>query len=80
MMVADAALRRFGATLMALHYDDAPPSAACAAQWHDWLAATLRDLAAKNEPTSPPQVAGSETLARMGRQIALLDGALRRAW
>jgi uncharacterized membrane protein YccC len=80
MMVADAALRRFGATLMALHYDDAPPSAACAAEWRDWLVETLHGLAAKNEPTAPPEAAGSETLARMSRQVTLLGGALRRAW
>jgi uncharacterized membrane protein YccC len=80
MMVADAALRRFGATLMALHYDDTPPSPACAGQWREWLALTLRDLGAKREPTAPPGDGGSETLARLGRQILLLGGALARAW
>lgn len=77
-MLADAALRRIGGRLSALHLHQAVyGGAALPGDWQGWAAASLRALASASAPP-PPLVAADEQLARLGRQMALLGTALHR--
>ncbi len=88
VMVVDAALRRLAGRLSAMQLD--PQAAASLApeawrRWRAWLPAALRGLA--QDPPAPlpprpeaarPQAAQTDTLARIARQVELMDGAMRR--
>lgn len=80
-VVVDAALRRLAGRLSALQHAADPlgamPPEAWRA-WRDWATGALDGLAA-GQP-APPRPAGGapEPLARIARQIELMDGALRR--
>lgn len=81
MMVADAALRRFGGSMMGLQHAKVSAGSGSAAAWRDWLPAALHALADRSAPATPvPAAQGSETLERLGRQVDLLSGALKRVW
>jgi uncharacterized membrane protein YccC len=79
-MVADAALRRMAGRLSALQLDphDADgisPDALRA--WRNWIGSALRALAdGKTLPTSRPEGRAPEALARIARQIELMQGTL----
>lgn len=81
-MVIDAALRRCAGRLATLQLDpkavaDVPTETLRA--WQDWIAGSLRALAAGTTGL-PPRPTGTETdpLARIGRQIELMSGAMGR--
>ena len=81
-LVADATLRRVAGRLSAMQHDPAERSLmdrAGWASWRDWTSGALGALAAGNpmppQPAGPP---GSDAVARIARQIELLDGAMRR--
>ncbi len=79
-MVVDAALRRLAGRLSSFQHDPASvPGAAELAAWRDWLRLAFRALAS-GEPLPPgqPRHAPDGAMARIARQIALMDGALRR--
>ena len=81
-MLVDASLRRMAGRLAALQLVRDPQagmSAADWAEWRRWIAAALASLqhtraAAPSRPAGRPV----ESLARIGRQIELLQGALGR--
>lgn len=80
-MAVDAALRRCAGRLITLHHDrDIGQRIAPAVlrTWRDWIAGSLRQLAAGQTalPARPPD--GNETLSRIARQIELMAGAMER--
>jgi len=81
-MVIDAALRRCAGRLATLQLDAAAvagvPDAALRI-WRDWVSGSLSLLAA-GKADIPPRPSGPETdaLARIGRQIELMSGAIGR--
>ena len=81
-MVVDAALRRLAGRLSALQHDPALSGAAgpeALRAWRAWLSAAFAALAAgASLPGSAPPVEGAGPLARIARQVELMDGALRR--
>lgn len=81
-MVVDATLRRIAGRLSALRHDLAAREALDAAgwrSWREWISSSLRafagEAAARRER---PDGHGPEGLARIARQVELLDGVLRR--
>lgn len=79
-MVVDAALRRLAGRLSSFQHDPAlVPGAAELRDWRDWLRLAFRALAdgAAVPPGQPPPGV-SNAMARIARQIELMDGALRR--
>ena len=79
-MVVDAALRRLAGRLSSFQHDPASvPGAAELAAWRDWLRLAFRALAAGEPlPPSQPTHEPDGAMARIARQVALMDGALRR--
>ena len=81
-MVVDAALRRLAGRLSALQHDPALSGAAgpeALRAWRAWLSEAFAALAAgASLPGSAPPVEGAGPLARIARQVELMDGALRR--
>ncbi len=81
-MVVDAALRRLAGRLSALQHDPALAGAAgpeALRAWRGWLGAAFAALAAGAPlPGAAPAVEGAGPLARIARQMELMDGALRR--
>ncbi|MGI4945915.1 MAG: FUSC family protein [Janthinobacterium lividum] len=81
-MTVDAALRRLAGRLSALQHDpalagDFGPEALRA--WREWLAAAFAALTAGAPlPGGSPAIEGTGPLARIARQLELMDGALRR--
>lgn len=83
VLVIDAALRRIAGRVSAMQLDPAPLRAMAAeAQqaWRGWVTAALRTLAegAGTVPSRPPAPA-LDPVARVARQIELMEGALARA-
>jgi len=79
-MVVDAALRRLAGRLSSFQHDPASvPGAAELAAWRDWLRLAFQALA-DGEPLPPgqPQHEPGSAMARIARQVELMDGALRR--
>lgn len=79
-MVVDATLRRIAGRLSALRHDPAAHAALDAAawrRWRDWMAAALLTLADGASPGARPEDTPPETVARIARQIELLEGALQ---
>ena len=80
-MVADASLRRLGGRLTVLHHDSTCRHAIDAEQWRrwrDWIISALAALAKGDPlPERPPGEAGIDALARIARQIDLLESTLR---
>ncbi len=78
-MVVDAALRRMAGRLSALqldphHADGIGPGAL--REWREWIGGSLGALAAGSASTTPrPAGRAPDALARIGRQIELLNGA-----
>jgi uncharacterized membrane protein YccC len=81
-LVADATLRRVAGRLSAMQHDPAEGSLMDRpgwARWRDWAAGALTALAEGNPvPAQPAEAPGSDAVARIARQIELLDGAMRR--
>ena len=81
-MVVDAALRRLAGRLSALQHDPALSGTAgpeALRAWRAWLSEAFAALAAgASLPGSAPPVEGAGPLARIARQVELMDGALRR--
>lgn len=78
-MVVDAALRRLAGRLSWFQHDPASvPGTTELRAWRDWLRLAFQALAdgAALPPGQPPDV--SSPMARIARQIELMDGALRR--
>ncbi len=81
-MTVDAALRRLAGRLSALQHDpalagDTGPEALRA--WREWLSAAFAALTAGAPlPGGSPAIEGTGPLARIARQLELMDGALRR--
>lgn len=79
-LLADAALRRIAGRLAALQYTPGLVGSADAASWRAWLAEAFAALERGDAPPSPaPPAEAGGALARIARQIALIDGALRPA-
>ncbi len=81
-MLVDTALRRLAGRLAALRLTaepDAGMDAADWAAWREWIATALAGLQ-QMPPPAPPRPAARpvEALARIGRQIELMQGALMR--
>ncbi len=77
-LVTDSALRRLAGRLTALQLGAAVGlSETDRLAWRDWLGSALNDLAAGSPLPRPPETR-NETLARIGRQVGLIDGALQR--
>ncbi len=79
-MVVDAALRRLAGRLSSFQHDPASvPGPAELAAWRDWLRLAFQALA-DGEPLPPgqPRHEPDGAMARIARQVALIDGALRR--
>lgn len=77
-LVTDSALRRLAGRLTALQLGAAVGlSEADRLAWRDWLGSALNGLAAGSPLPRPPETR-NETLARIGRQVGLIDGALQR--
>ncbi len=79
-MVVDAALRRLAGRLSFFQHDPASvPGAAELAAWRDWLRLAFQALAdGTGLPPGQPKHEPSSAMARIARQIELMDGALRR--
>jgi uncharacterized membrane protein YccC len=81
-LVVDATLRRIAGRLSAMQHDPAEGSTmdrSAWARWRDWTSGALQALSEQRPmPASPPDSPASEAVARIVRQIELLDGALRR--
>jgi uncharacterized membrane protein YccC len=77
-MLADAALRRIAGRLTALQHAPGLAGSAALADWRRWLAQAFDALARGAPlPGDPPEDAPMGALARLARQITLIDGALR---
>ena len=79
-MVVDAALRRLAGRLSSFQHDPAAlPDRAALAAWREWLRLAFQSLAGGSAlpPGQPAHEAGGP-MARIARQIELMDGALRR--
>lgn len=84
--LVDATLRRIAGRLSALRHDPTAHATLTAAEgdaWRDWITASLGSLTAGDGPLPPrPPLPQGEALldplARIARQIELLEGALRR--
>jgi uncharacterized membrane protein YccC len=81
-MVVDAALRRCAGRLAAMQHD---PTLArrvpreVLKTWRDWAAKSMRRLTAGNTDLPPrPNETDADALARIGRQIELIAGAMGR--
>ena len=79
-MVVDAALRRLAGRLSSFQHDPASvPGAAELAAWRDWLRLAFRALVdGTGLPPGQPRHEPSSAMARIARQIELMDGALQR--
>jgi uncharacterized membrane protein YccC len=82
VLVVDTTLRRLTARLAALRHASAAALAADApalAGWRDWAVDRLTGLAGGTPPAAPRPMAApqSEALARVVRQIELLEGTMR---
>ncbi|MDJ0388941.1 FUSC family protein [Roseomonas sp. E05] len=85
-ILVDSILRRIAGRLSALRHDPAARMALTAvegAAWRSWITASLRGLAEGEgpvppRPAPPLEAALLDPLARIARQIELLEGALRR--
>ncbi len=81
-MTVDAALRRLAGRLSALQHDPAMagnPGPEALRAWREWLAAAFAALTAGTPlPGGSPAIEGTGPLARIARQLELMDGALRR--
>ncbi len=79
-MVVDAALRRLAGRLSSMQHDPAlAPGHATLMAWRGWLQTAFRSLVSGTAlPPGQPLVEPSGTMARIARQIELMDGALRR--
>ena len=81
-MVIDAALRRCAGRLATLQFDPdliARVPAEALRTWRDWITASLAGLAAGSNTLSPrPDIAETDALARIARQIELMSGAVGR--
>jgi len=85
-ILVDSILRRIAGRLSALRHDPAARTALTAAEgdaWRDWIAASLNGLAQgqAHVPPRPAMPLGGallDPLARIARQIELLEGALHR--
>ncbi len=81
-MTVDAALRRLAGRLSALQYDPAMagnPGPEALRAWREWLASAFAALTAGTPlPGGSPAIEGTGPLARIARQLELMDGALRR--
>ena len=81
-MVVDAALRRLAGRLSALQHDPALAGTAgpdALRSWRGWLASAFAALTAGAPlPDGAPAAEGAGPLARIARQVELMDGALRR--
>jgi hypothetical protein len=81
-MVIDAALRRFAGRLATLQHDPTLTTRVPRQDltlWRDWIAGSMRRLAAgQTELTPRPDVAETDALARIARQIELMSGAMQR--
>lgn len=81
-MLVDATVRRIAGRLSALRHDVAAREALDVAgwrRWREWITASLCSLAADGGLPAPrPNGTIPEGLARIARQIELLDGVLRR--
>jgi uncharacterized membrane protein YccC len=81
-MVVDAALRRCAGRLAAVQYDlelAALVSGQTLQIWRDWIAGSMRQLAAGETDLPPrPQATETDSLGRIARQIELMAGAMRR--
>lgn len=85
-MVVDAALRRLAGRLSAIQHDPALSGAAggplgdgALRAWRTWLSGAFAALAdGAPLPGAPPAAADAGPLARIARQVELMDGALRR--
>jgi len=74
-MLADAALRRLAGRLAALQHGgkvELPES------WRAWVVGALRSLAEGQHAGPRPPGAVPGALARLARQIAVMDGAIER--
>ena len=81
-MVVDAALRRLAGRLSAIQHDPTLSGAAgpeALGAWRAWLSQAFAALAGGAPlPGDPPAAEGAGPLARIARQLELMDGALRR--
>jgi len=85
-ILVDSILRRIAGRLSALRHDPAARTALTAvegAAWRGWIAASLGGLAKGDgplppRPAIPLEEASLDPLARIARQIELLEGALHR--
>ena len=81
-LVVDATLRRIAGRLSVMQHDPAEGSTmdrSTWASWRDWTSNALQALSEHRPmPASPPTPPASDAMARIARQIELLDGALRR--
>jgi uncharacterized membrane protein YccC len=81
VMVVDASLRRIAGRLSALAYDTDGRAALTPAEWRrwsEWVTAALTSMAENRSPALARPDAGTETLARIARQIELLTPPLAR--
>jgi uncharacterized membrane protein YccC len=79
-MLADAGLRRIAGRLSALQHAPGLARSADAEAWRAWLAGAFAALERGDKlPGDPPADAPGGALARIARQIELIDGALRPA-
>lgn len=77
-MVADAALRRIAGRLAALQHAPGLAESAALGEWRVWLARAFEALAEGTAlPGDPPADLPMGALARIARQLTLIDGALR---
>jgi hypothetical protein len=79
-MVADAALRRIAGRLAAMQHAPGLAGSVDLPAWRTWLARAFAALQSGDPlPAGPPPDAQTGSLARIARQIALIDGALHPA-
>lgn len=81
-LVADAALRRFAARLLAMQHDprQAGPDPAALGRWRAWLGGAFADLVERRPlAAGPPPDREHAALGRMARQVELMAGALAGA-
>jgi len=82
VLLVDAALRRMAGPLSALQLDPHHAGGVAApvlTLWRDWIGRSLRAMADGRAVADPhPDGAVPDALARLARQIELMDGAVRR--